>query len=35
MHAVEPISAADEVGDAKRDILIIDFDYKPQLVSPQ
>jgi hypothetical protein len=35
MHAVEPISAADAVGDATRDILIIDFDHKPQLVPPQ
>jgi hypothetical protein len=34
MHAVAPIRAVDEAGAAYRDILIIDFDHRPNLTSP-
>jgi hypothetical protein len=35
MHAVGGLSAADPARPARRDILIIDFDHRPNLVKPQ
>lgn len=35
MHAVGGMSAADPARPARRDILIIDFDHRPNLVKPQ